>query len=628
MKENETLNNNVGGGTAESLAAPENVISSEDRERLDNLFERIGDHSIDYAYTEYERKLKAELQREGTIGARYLLEKISQEENSWPLFELIQKLQICATPEILPNIGTLLLEDKLTQDRDGSNIMNLVSIFKKIGTSKEVHFLSEVVHKTATARGGRLIDCDTLQAFGALREILERTEDEDKAVVREAMNDINAFRKENGLEELTETPSYSFGGYNSNYHHTPINESSFDSIREENSVERERWEANESDISSDNEIDEIFGNEYFDENRMLSAVERLEIVKKLRISARREKDPDADPEEPDDFLRKHYLEYKEKNPSPYGVTLGIEIEIPEKTVLPKELVKNYGYGEVYKKRQKYYEKFQEAEKIGVPNGHDLFWEFAHQPARNPLTIAREVQALVGMGLINKKYAKYPLHVTLGGITSSGDEGTGAYLLSHALEATAWSTNADRLTRPYRTEGGSWTQRGGSGLRQRDGGVIDDMKTSDEQDIGNTGVEFRTLQLQSLSGLDRHLHSVYYLGTALRAFQEREQKGDDNPIRGELKDVWVEFSKKCSELFAEIGLSEPPEDWKIIRSFDDNHDYDKGNSSFKELAKILDEGTTDPNGEPAKFIHDIRLLIIQTRTKVREILEKEKPILKE
>jgi hypothetical protein len=622
MNKNETLNNIVGGGTAENSAVPEIVISPEDRERLDNLFERIGDTGLDCCYSEYERKLKAELQREGILAGRYLLEKIQQEENSHSVFKHICSLKICATPEISPAVGALLLEDKIAGNHDGSSLHNLLEILEDIGTSPEAHFLVQSIYKTAVGRSG-LVDYDTSCVFDALRKILERTED--KAVVREAMDEINVFRKEHGFDELTETPSYSFGAHIPNYRPAPEIDISFDSIREEDDDDFDNYFGeHESDSFSDNEIDERFCDEYYEKNKMLSAVGRLEIVKNLRIEAQKEKDPDTDPEEPDDFLRKHFLEYKEKNPSSYGVTLGIEIEIPEKTVLPKELVKNYSYDdEVYAERNKYYKKFREAEKIGVPNGGDLFWEFAHQPARNPLTISREVQALVGMGLINKKYAKYPLHVTLGGITSNSDDtGYQAHVLSHALEATGWSTNANRLTRPYKTRYGSWTQKGDAGIRERVEGW-NEVKTDKDLGIRDVGVEFRTLQFQSLSGLDRHLHSAYYLGTALRAYQDRKQsKQDTDLVRAELADIWMEFSEKCSRLFTDIGLDVPSQKWRI------NCDYSNEQSSFKDLAKILGEGTTNKESKSAKFIHDMRLLIIQTRTKVKEVLEKEKPMPKE
>ena len=387
----------------------------------------------------------------------------------------------------------------------------------------------------------------------------------------------------------------------------------------------------EADLFYDTETDGRMREECYKKGDMLSAVERLAIVKNLRIEARKEKEPHADPEQPDNFLRRHFLEYKEKYPSPYGVTLGIEIEIPDETVLPKELwlenIETSGLSsqEFYDKREKYQEKYKISEQIGVPNGNDLFWEFAHEPVRNPLTLAREVQALVGMGLINTEYTKYPLHVTLGGITSDGLGGEETHLLSHAMEATAWSTDAERLLFPYHNLKDSWLGKGGrgkAGVRERgveEGKVMNDMKISDEQGIGNVGVEFRTPQLQSLSGLDRYLHSIYYLGTALRSFQEK--KGDEydtDPVLKELSDIWTEFSENCKKLFSENGLKKPSDFWEL------NKESPDAPSSFKDLAKILEEGTTDKESSSAKFIHDMRLLIIQTRTKVKQIIEQNLP----
>jgi hypothetical protein len=390
----------------------------------------------------------------------------------------------------------------------------------------------------------------------------------------------------------------------------------------------------EADQFFDDETDERMREECYGKGKMLSAVERLEIVKNLRIEAQKEKDPHFTPEEPDNFLRRHFLGYKEKHPSPYAPTLGIEIEIPDETVLPKELwQENFvpdDSGSASQKfqdeRGKYQEKYKVSEQIGVPNGNDLFWEFAHEPARNPLTLSREVQALVGMGLINTKYTKYPLHVTLGGVTSDGLGGDQAHVFSHALEATGWSTNADRLTYPYVSDF-SWVVRGEAGVRERgkeEGKSRNDMKTSDEQNIGaNVGTEFRTIQLQSLSGLDRYLHSAYYLGTALRSFQEKLQNEYDNdPTLKELSDIWKEFSEKCTEVFQKTGIKEPSEIWTIRREFPDEP------SPFKDLAKILEEGTANKESMSAKFIHEMRLLVIQTRTKVKKIIEQNLPTSKE
>lgn len=449
MKENKTLENIAGEGTAENSAVRENVISPEDCERLDNLFERIGDNNLEYGFDENRRRLKAELQGEGIIGARYLLEKIAVEENTYTIFLRIGNLKICATPEVAQEIGALLVDDRVALDHDGSSVHMLIEILENVGTSLEAHFLVESIYKTAIGRSG-IIEYDTLCVFDALRKILVRTKDLDgQAEVKKAMAEINAFRAKHHYGELSEK------------------EENDEFEKEDDNFDTEH----ESDPFSDSETDKKFRDEYYEKNKMLSAVERLEIVKNLRIMARKEKDANADPEEPDDFLRRHFLEYKEKNPSPHGVTLGIEIEIPEKTVISKELrEKEYTddsdeYEDEYEKQ---FEKFTKSKEIDVPEGEDAnqFWEFAHEPARNPLTIAREVQALIGMGLINKNYAKYPLHVTLGGISSLGNDGNQVHVLSHALEATGWSTNADRLTRPYRRKNGSWACKGKGSIQER------------------------------------------------------------------------------------------------------------------------------------------------------------------
>jgi hypothetical protein len=72
-----------------------------------------------------------------------------------------------------------------------------------------------------------------------------------------------------------------------------------------------------------------------------------------------------------------------------------------------------------------------------------------------------------------------------------------------------------------------------------------------------------------------------------------------------------------------GLKDPSEVWNAGL----NH-YSEEPSPFKYLAKILEEGTTDKESPAAKFIHDMRLLIIKTRTKIKEVLEKENKVPKE
>ena len=512
-------------------------------------------------------------------------------------------MQKCANAEVAQDIGKLLLDDKIALGTDGSNKFNLICILEDIGTASEAHFLSESVRKNLSRE--RYVDGDTDDVFFCLEKMMLRAEkQEDQAEIKRVMEDINHFRGLNGLRRLDETLKIPW-------------------IEKTNNL----FEDKESDQFLDEDTDNKIGEEYYKQGKMLSAVERLEIVKNLRIAARKEKNHNIDPEEPDNFLCKHSLEYNEKNPSKHGVTIGIEIEIPEKSVLSKEIrkkAKTEDFREFRNEYLKYRNKFIESERLGVPEGEDgnTFWEFAHEPARNPLTISREVQALIGMGLINKEYYRYPLHVTVGGISSKGYTGGEAHLLSHAMEATGWSTNSYRLTRPFNTKNGSWSQKGKGSLQERkeefgDETNTEKMKSSPEQGIGGKGVEFRSLQFQSLSGLDRHLHSIFYLGTALRAFQEKAEKKDKcDDIMNELSGIWKTFSTECSKLFKLNELDDPTDVWRV--------DYFlEYLSPFKDLAKILDEGTTKPKSESAKFIHDIRLLIIQTRTKVKEILEKEK-----
>jgi len=278
------------------------------------------------------------------------------------------------------------------------------------------------------------------------------------------------------------------------------------------------------------------------------------------------------------------------------------------------------------------QKFEKTEDL-VPREYDKFWEFAHHPARNPFTLSREVQALIEMGLIDAKYQRYPLHVTLGGISPGIKGGEYTHLLSHVLEATGWSTSGTRLSIPYTKGEHGWVTKGYAGVRERgerdqqnDWNGGDDMQAVPELGISSRGTEFRTLQFRSLSGLDRHLHSAYYLGAALRAFQETEEGERENDVvSAELAEVWKVFSEKCIKLFADSGLSDPKKIWHVgINPLDPSKvdiEYVKG--EFLELANILNNAESDPGGPEAEFVHNIRLLIIQTRTKVKEVLEKER-----
>lgn len=355
----------------------------------------------------------------------------------------------------------------------------------------------------------------------------------------------------------------------------------------------------ESDPRSDWRDDMDFYEEYQDPGKILDAVARLKVVKDLRLLGGLSEGNTVK------------MEYREAHPSPHGVTLGIEIEIPKDSVLPED-AKNWSGGEKKKYLFDLKEKYKETEKIGVPSGKDQFWEFAHAPAHSPETLAREVQTLVGMGLINPDYEKFPLHVTIGGISFNSDKADeGAHVLARVLDATGWATTGERLLAPYTDPDSNWTSHNlPTGIRERQMDKIVQPESGEMK----TAVELRTPIMKSLFGLDRYLHSAYYLGSALRA--DQEQKKDD-PTGKQLAKIWRVFAGKCEARFEEEGLPSPSELWTLDTENKDEH------SPFKQLAKVLERGEDDPESKEAKFIHDIRLLVISARTEIKEIMEKEK-----
>jgi len=257
-------------------------------------------------------------------------------------------------------------------------------------------------------------------------------------------------------------------------------------------------------------------------------------------------------------------------------------------------------------------RYEDTEKLGIPADTDLFYEFANLPANCPTTLARETQALIGMDLIDPEYKKFPLHVTVGGITFENEEGykeeSNTHLLARILDATAWETNGERLLAPYEGRDTDWTQHAAvSGIRERDQDIIKSVSGQ----TAEHAVELRTLQLQSIFGLDRYLRSSYYLGSALKAYQNPDKS---DPVIKKLSKVWMQFSDRCSDLFDANHLPDPLKPWTLDTMNPD------APSEFRILAKVLDKGLEEPESKEAKFIHDMRLLIIQTRAEVKEIIE--------
>lgn len=191
----------------------------------------------------------------------------------------------------------------------------------------------------------------------------------------------------------------------------------------------ERDRSMRDDIRQDRELRSAY-----DEQHFYKIESRLEIVKRLRHEAKKEKAIKDKPEDDDTkFLRRHWLELREEKPSPLAPTLGIEIEIRESAAgVPKELRwpgPDYNSPERdswLKEKDKFLQQAQKpylkTSELGVPYAFDKFWEFAHKPVRYYHTLSREVQALMEMNLIDREDQKHPLHLTIGGITSEGDTG--------------------------------------------------------------------------------------------------------------------------------------------------------------------------------------------------------------
>ncbi|MEK7074310.1 MAG: hypothetical protein AAB968_00930, partial [Patescibacteria group bacterium] len=343
------------------------------------------------------------------------------------------------------------------------------------------------------------------------------------------------------------------------------------------------FEVREERIFSENQRDDELQDAY-QKHRFKEVESRLETVKRLRHKIKKGENTQEEPEDEDtQFLRRHWLEYREDHPSPYTPTLGVEVEIREQSVLPPEakLWSETKREQFLNKKKKPY---RETETLGVGAGKDKFWEFANEPTRYYATLSREVQALIEMGLINPNYPRHPLHITIGGITLGvqmhelyehadsravtveeaadhfiSGSGKETFVLARTLEAAGWSTTGGRLLRPYLTKGehNAWGVKGVGGVKER---------KSSEIKLGiREAVEFRTFQLQNLTGLDRTLRSAFLLGAALHAYQteargESVTTGEDPVIREQLSAIWEKFSHESQKIFSAYNLADPKNAW--------------------------------------------------------------------
>lgn len=310
------------------------------------------------------------------------------------------------------------------------------------------------------------------------------------------------------------------------------------------------------------------------------------------------------------------LEYREAHPSPYAPTIGVEIEIYRPTLGLPSVDKIELTEEELSKVDDARQKFYRTADLGVPSGSDGFWEFANAPVNDFRTMTREVQSLVDMGLINKDYQRHPMHLTIGGITSMGIPGRQAFVLARALEASGWSTRSGRLLKPFLTGANAWNHKGVAGVKERGAHEL--------QGKQSTGIEIRTMQFQNLQGFHRLLSGSYYLGAALKAYQE---KSYDSPLpagatmagREALAAVWGQFSQDIEAIFKQYGLFSPsePDSWPAPYSEADS-------TGFWKLAQLMDEAAKDKDSMGGNFVVEIRDALTKARVQAAKLMTPEEP----
>lgn len=288
---------------------------------------------------------------------------------------------------------------------------------------------------------------------------------------------------------------------------------------------------------------------------------------------------------------RHSLEFKENKKNPYTPTIGIEIEVPKRYMSDAKTILDY----------------QRTTTLGIPPGEDAGWEFSNWPVHYYLTLPREVQQLIHLGLIQEDKKRFPLHISLGGIKE--DKYNSPYLLLHSLEATGWTTDEERLKKPWlRAEKfeshdkRSWNRRGVGGITPQYSKI--DLPGKE----GESVLEFRTFQLQSLAGLDRTLRSIYYLGAALKAYQTPIDKND--LIKGQLAHIWHNFDRESTKIF---------ERYNLPRDYYNPWIWDK--EQYTLLANELKNSRKKQRRKELNLMQEMKGLISKTRGQIAYLVEK-------
>lgn len=275
----------------------------------------------------------------------------------------------------------------------------------------------------------------------------------------------------------------------------------------------------------------------------------------------------------------------------YTPTIGLEVEIYDSALLSKE-ERALSPAEQAKLVLSRKTTLQEIERLGVPRdkSDEEWWEFALKPTRTPEVLTAEVQALEDSDVLHTGERYYPLHITLGGVTSENQSavpevyehdlrGEQVFVLVHALEASGIATTPKRLLMPAESskKGDYWTS-GHAGIIERE------PKQMRGVDFIN-GVEIRSFCFSTVEELDTIVRSTQALGAALSAYQDlsritrqstrviplvrkatrvtlspRLRSGAELEDAVRLSAVWSDFSHKTHDLFAEAGLLDPSTVW--------------------------------------------------------------------
>ena len=313
-------------------------LTREDRERLGELLREaeimhISDYSDDIEAVEIRRRLRDENGK----AALFILELLNTGEivpSSDSFYANLCWLNYCASEQCASDIGAFLMRDEIVFDSDDRSLGDIIiKMLERVGTEENIEQVASYASRCFDVYSTRedaldLQTADSMQAVSALSLIMERVADLN---ARERIEGIIRTTKENtaqrvgvSVPELENTYSY-IGEY----------------AAKRISRFQDLFEVREERIFSEDQRDDELQDAY-QEHRFKEVESRLETVKRLRREIEEEqwtmdKYMQEDPEDEDtQFLRRHWLEYREDHPSPYTPTLGIEVEIREQSVLPPE----------------------------------------------------------------------------------------------------------------------------------------------------------------------------------------------------------------------------------------------------------------------------------------------------